>query len=157
MNDTPRTYDWISLPVMLCALLTFGIICLHLVVTAYGIDLATGVRSTAGILLPLVVGGFLAVFRRDLFAGVANLRPQLAFALALAFGVVVMLLLRNIVMLRFAPVAESLAAREEVIVGELNGAQGSPQDLGGYYRPDPARAERAMRPSQTFNDIIDSL
>jgi isocitrate dehydrogenase len=55
---------------------------------------------------------------------------------------------------RFAPVAEALAANEAEIVDELNAAQGAAQDLGGYYRPDPARTARAMRPSATFNEII---
>jgi isocitrate dehydrogenase len=56
---------------------------------------------------------------------------------------------------RFAPVAETLGGNEEKIVGELNAAQGATQDIGGYYRPDPAKAARAMRPSPTFNEIID--
>ncbi len=55
---------------------------------------------------------------------------------------------------RFAPVAKALAENEETIVGELNEAQGPAQDVGGYYRPDPELAERAMRPSATFNEII---
>ncbi len=58
---------------------------------------------------------------------------------------------------RFAPIAEKLTANETKIVEELNTAQGQPQDLGGYYRPDPARAERAMRPSATLNAIIESI
>ena len=58
---------------------------------------------------------------------------------------------------RFAPVAEALAANEERIVDELNSAQGPPQDLGGYYRPDARLAEQAMRPSATLNQIIDSI
>ncbi len=58
---------------------------------------------------------------------------------------------------RFAPVARALAANEEKIVAELNAAQGAPQDLGGYYRPDPAKTESAMRPSATFNAIIDAI
>src|SRR5690606_4040172 len=41
---------------------------------------------------------------------------------------------------RFRPVAEALEAREEQIVAELDAAQGTPQDLGGYYMPDPERA-----------------
>ena len=40
---------------------------------------------------------------------------------------------------------------------ELNGVQGPAQDVGGYYRPDATRAENAMRPSPTFNAIIDSI
>ncbi|MBW2314609.1 MAG: NADP-dependent isocitrate dehydrogenase [Deltaproteobacteria bacterium] len=58
---------------------------------------------------------------------------------------------------RFAPVAETLAENEGRIVDELNGAQGPAQDLGGYYRPDTERATQAMRPSATFNGIIDAI
>lgn len=57
----------------------------------------------------------------------------------------------------FAPVAEALAANEEKIVAELNAVQGSPADIGGYYRPDAQLVEGVMRPSATFNEIIDSL
>jgi len=55
---------------------------------------------------------------------------------------------------KFRPIAADLEANEERIVAELNGAQGEPQDIGGYYRPDAELAERAMRPSQTFNEIV---
>jgi isocitrate dehydrogenase len=55
---------------------------------------------------------------------------------------------------RFAPVAEALAANEQKIVEELNGAQGPAQDIGGYYRPVDALADAAMLPSPTLNDII---
>ena len=58
---------------------------------------------------------------------------------------------------RFAPVAEALAANEKKIVDELNGAQGPAQDIGGYYRPDPAQTDAAMRPSATLNGIIDAI
>ena len=58
---------------------------------------------------------------------------------------------------RFAPVAKALADAEETIVAELNGAQGAPQDIGGYYWPDRERASEAMRPSATLNGIIDSV
>ncbi|MEX0891598.1 MAG: NADP-dependent isocitrate dehydrogenase [Gemmatimonadota bacterium] len=58
---------------------------------------------------------------------------------------------------RFAPVAAALADNEERIMAELNGAQGSPQDNGGYYMPDPERAGAAMRPSATLNGIIDGV
>lgn len=57
----------------------------------------------------------------------------------------------------FAPVAEALAANEDKIVAELNAAQGSPAEIGGYYRPDAQLVEAVMRPSATFNEIIDSL
>lgn len=40
-------------------------------------------------------------------------------------------------------------------MAELNGAQGKPNDIGGYYHPDPARASQAMRPSATLNAILD--
>jgi isocitrate dehydrogenase len=55
----------------------------------------------------------------------------------------------------FAPIAADLAANEARIVAELNGVQGRPVDIGGYYHPDPARAAAAMRPSPTLNAIIE--
>jgi isocitrate dehydrogenase len=57
----------------------------------------------------------------------------------------------------FAPVAESLGTHEQAIVAELNGVQGSPVDVGGYYQPDPARYAAAMRPSARFNAIVASI
>jgi isocitrate dehydrogenase len=54
----------------------------------------------------------------------------------------------------FAPLAESLAENEEAIVAELAGVQGSPVDIGGYYRPDPERMSAAMRPSATLNRLL---
>jgi isocitrate dehydrogenase len=58
---------------------------------------------------------------------------------------------------RFAPIAEALEANEERIAAELRAAQGSPQDIGGYYRPDPDRAALAMRPSPTLNAVLDGI
>ncbi|MEE2899555.1 MAG: NADP-dependent isocitrate dehydrogenase [Gemmatimonadota bacterium] len=58
---------------------------------------------------------------------------------------------------RFGPVAEALGGGEQVIVGELNEAQGSPQDMGGYYMPDVDRVAAAMRPSATLNAIIEGV
>lgn len=58
---------------------------------------------------------------------------------------------------RFAVLARKLAENENAIVKELMAAQGSPQELGGYYLPDDAMAGKAMRPSPTFNAIVDSL
>jgi isocitrate dehydrogenase len=55
---------------------------------------------------------------------------------------------------RFAPLAKSLSENEAKIVAELNGAQGKPVDIGGYYRPDPAKTEKAMRPSATLNAAL---
>jgi isocitrate dehydrogenase len=55
---------------------------------------------------------------------------------------------------RFAPIAAALEEKEEVILGELNGAQGEPQDIGGYYKPDFDLATGAMCPSDTLNEII---
>ena len=57
----------------------------------------------------------------------------------------------------FGPLAEKLAAAEPTIVDELVTVQGSPADIGGYYRPDPAKATAVMRPSATFNEALDSL
>jgi isocitrate dehydrogenase len=58
---------------------------------------------------------------------------------------------------RFAPLAQRLADEEATIVAELDAAQGAPVDVGGYYRPDPDRAEAAMRPSATLNEALASL
>jgi len=58
---------------------------------------------------------------------------------------------------RFAPIAAALAESEDQILSELNAAQGPPQDVGGYYMPDPVRADAAMRPSETLNAIIDGI
>ena len=55
---------------------------------------------------------------------------------------------------RFRPVATALEKNEKQILSELDDAQGSPQDLGGYYMPDIDRATAAMCPSETFNRII---
>ncbi|MGA0587822.1 NADP-dependent isocitrate dehydrogenase [Dyella sp. KRB-257] len=57
----------------------------------------------------------------------------------------------------FAPLAKVLADNEATIVGELNGVQGKPVDIGGYYHPDLARVSQAMRPSATFNAALASL
>ena len=55
------------------------------------------------------------------------------------------------------PVAEELEAQEETILAELNGVQGSPVDLGGYYAPEPEKVTSVMRPSATLNAIVDKL
>ncbi|MYT75173.1 MULTISPECIES: NADP-dependent isocitrate dehydrogenase [unclassified Streptomyces] len=57
----------------------------------------------------------------------------------------------------FAPLAETLAANEQKIVDELIAVQGSPADIGGYFQPDPAKADKVMRPSQTLNEALASL
>ena len=57
----------------------------------------------------------------------------------------------------FKPLAETLAAQEQTIVDELLAVQGSPVDIGGYYRPDDALASAVMRPSATLNEALASL
>jgi isocitrate dehydrogenase len=58
---------------------------------------------------------------------------------------------------RFAKLAKQLGESEETINRELLGAQRKPQDLGGYYDPDPEKASRGMRSSATFNAIVDAF
>ncbi len=58
---------------------------------------------------------------------------------------------------RFAPLAKALADNEQAIVAELAAVQGKPVDIGGYYRPDVAKASKAMRPSSTFNQALAAL
>ncbi|MFF8606875.1 NADP-dependent isocitrate dehydrogenase [Streptomyces sp. NPDC015346] len=57
----------------------------------------------------------------------------------------------------FSGLAKTLTEQEETIVSELIAVQGSPADIGGYYRPDAAKASAVMRPSATFNEAIASL
>jgi isocitrate dehydrogenase len=57
----------------------------------------------------------------------------------------------------FSGVAKALAEAETKIVSELNGAQGGPVDIGGYYSPDRVKTAAVMRPSATLNAIIDGI
>ncbi|MEM7427594.1 MAG: NADP-dependent isocitrate dehydrogenase [Pseudomonadota bacterium] len=54
----------------------------------------------------------------------------------------------------FAHIGKGLLAHEEQILDELSATQGSPVDLGGYYKPDPEKRGAAMRPSATLNGIV---
>jgi len=58
---------------------------------------------------------------------------------------------------RFTPVAKTLEDKEAIIAQELLAAQGKPTDIGGYYLPDEKMVQREMRPSASFNAIIDAL
>jgi len=58
---------------------------------------------------------------------------------------------------QFAPIAEQMMRNEAEIVSELNNTQGIPMDIGGYYFPTEELASQAMRPSGTFNDIINNI
>ena len=54
----------------------------------------------------------------------------------------------------FAPIATEFFANEAKINAELIGTQGKPQNIGGYYQPNPELTSKAMRPSETFNSIL---
>jgi isocitrate dehydrogenase len=58
---------------------------------------------------------------------------------------------------KFIPIANLLAENENTIIAELNSAQGKVVDIGGYYCPNTELAAKVMRPSQSFNSIIDNL
>ena len=58
---------------------------------------------------------------------------------------------------KFTPVAKALKENEAKIMEELMAVEGKAQDIGGYYHPDDAKAEAAMRPSATLNAIIDAI
>ena len=58
---------------------------------------------------------------------------------------------------KFAPVAAALKDNEAKIIEELLAMEGNAQDIGGYYNPDDAKAEAAMRPSATLNAIINAI
>ena len=57
----------------------------------------------------------------------------------------------------FGPIAQALVSGEEKIVAELIAVQGSPVDIGGYYRPNVQLVEKAMRPSATLTAIVDGI
>ena len=57
----------------------------------------------------------------------------------------------------FASLAQTLASSEDTINRELLGVQGSPADIGGYYRPDDELASKVMRPSKTLNEALAAL
>jgi isocitrate dehydrogenase len=58
---------------------------------------------------------------------------------------------------KFQTVAKNLEENEKTIIEEMKSVQGEPADIDGYYRPDRQKTEKAMRPSKTFNSIIDSI
>jgi isocitrate dehydrogenase len=58
---------------------------------------------------------------------------------------------------RFTELAKTLRAEEDKIVAELNGVQGKPVDIGGYYRPVTRKVSDVMRPSATLNAALDAL
>ena len=58
---------------------------------------------------------------------------------------------------RFTPLAQKLEENAATIDAELLDAQGVSIDIGGYYLPDTQKANEAMRPSKTFNVIIDAM
>jgi len=57
----------------------------------------------------------------------------------------------------FAGLAAALTGNEETIVAELLAVQGSPADIGGYYRPDDTKVNDVMRPSKTLNEALAAL
>src|SRR5699024_9910757 len=57
----------------------------------------------------------------------------------------------------FEPVATALSQNEEKIAAELLEVQGSPTDIGGYYRPETAKTDAVMRPSATLNEVLATL
>jgi isocitrate dehydrogenase len=57
----------------------------------------------------------------------------------------------------FDGLAKNLASQEQTITAELLAVQGSPADIGGYYRPDEEKVTAVMRPSKTFNEALAGL
>jgi len=102
--------DLASTAVMIIALTTLVLICGYFVAKAFGSGSAAGLRSLSAVLLPFVVGAFVVSFRRELLAPVASLPPVIAFAGALGFGILVMLLIEGLDETRQVPVAELVVA-----------------------------------------------
>jgi isocitrate dehydrogenase len=57
----------------------------------------------------------------------------------------------------FEPIAKEFEQNEAAIISELNSVQGKPAAIGGYYQPDATLTGRAMRPSTTFNRVVDAM
>ncbi len=57
----------------------------------------------------------------------------------------------------YSKVAKQLNDKEEQILSEIGSAEGKPVDMGGYYQPDDSKVINAMRPSNSFNSIIDNI
>ncbi|NMG46982.1 NADP-dependent isocitrate dehydrogenase [Azoarcus communis] len=57
---------------------------------------------------------------------------------------------------KFAPLAKGLADNEQKIIEELTVVQGQAVDIGGYYKADTAKCEAVMRPSATFNTVLNA-
>jgi isocitrate dehydrogenase len=58
---------------------------------------------------------------------------------------------------QFSGIAVELSDNEQIILKELNGIQGGPTNIGGYYLPNEKAADNAMQPSKTLNNIIGSI
>ena len=58
---------------------------------------------------------------------------------------------------QFTSIAKELESKIDTILEEIKAAKGKPQDIGGYYHPDPAKVKVVMRPSATLNGILSSL
>jgi isocitrate dehydrogenase len=58
---------------------------------------------------------------------------------------------------QFSALAKALESNEDVIIEELNAVQGKPVDIGGYYHANRDKVEAAMRPSKTFNEILNAI
>lgn len=58
---------------------------------------------------------------------------------------------------QFQGLAKALKENEATIVAELKAAQGKPVDIGGYYHPDTSKASKAMRPSNTLNQVLKAV
>lgn len=138
-RSTP--YEFIRVVVMLATLASLALICVYLVLSAFNSGSAAGLRSAAGILLPLVIGGFVAVFNRALLERFSSVPVAIAFLLALVFGVGVMVLIENLAALRFAPVPELIiSAGLSVLLyapgalpGFMNAEQGSDKWVAYYF------------------------
>jgi hypothetical protein len=134
-------YEFIRIIVMLATLASLALICAYLVISAFDASSAAGIRSTAGILLPLVVGGFVAVFNRNLFDRLSSVPAVPAFIVALIFGVVIMVLIRNLDALRFAPIPEliisaglsALLYAPGALPGFMNSSHGSDKWVAYYF------------------------
>jgi hypothetical protein len=141
VNRRSAPYEFIRVVVMLATLASLALICVYLIFSAFNSGSAAGLRSAAGILLPLVVGGFVAVFNRGLLERFASVPVPVAFLVSLVFGVAVMVLIEHLDALRFAPIPELIiSAGLSVLLyapgalpGFMNADEGSDKWVAYYF------------------------
>ena len=110
METKNSLYDVIQFIIIFGTLAILVVLGSYLVISGFGKDLPTGVRSLAGILLPILIGSFLFVINRGIFNKLLSLSSSLAFLGSVVIGILIMLALKYLVQQSPVPVTELLVS-----------------------------------------------